>query len=175
MAEDKKPGSVDNTSGKTGAETAAKDSKAAAKAAAKAAEKAKKERIKASKPAKKGNIFVRMGHAIAKYWKDFRGTCKKINWPDGKTVVKNSLIVLACIVVIGAGVWITDFILSKGVTLSSKVIDDLKESDTEEVTVTTTAAYDYDQTEQSNEVELSSLLAATEPVTESSSETVAAQ
>ena len=95
------------------AENTDKEALKAAKEAEKAAKKAKQERIKQSKPKKDGNAFSRAGKAVKKFFKDFTGTCKKIVWPTGKQVVKNSLVVLATIIVIGAVVALIDFGLTK--------------------------------------------------------------
>ena len=93
-----------------------KEEAAAAKAAAKAAEKERNERIKRNKPKEaKPNIFVRIWDAIKKFFKDFKGTCKKVIWPDGKTVFKSSLVVLVCTLIIGIGVWLVDWGLSAAV------------------------------------------------------------
>ncbi len=124
------------------------EAKKAQKEAEKAAEKAKQARIKASKPKKEGTVFSRAGAKIAKYWRDFRGVCKKITWPNGKTVMKNTLVVLLSILIIGAGVWIVDFLLSQGIKQSDKIIKGIKEraeettedaGDTDDLYVTTTA------------------------------------
>ena len=95
------------------AENTDKEALKAAKDAEKAAKKAKQERIKQSKPKKDGNAFSRAGSAVKKFFKDFVGTCKKIVWPTGKQVVKNSLVVLATIIVIGGVVALIDFGLTK--------------------------------------------------------------
>lgn len=77
------------------------------------ASKVKKEKKKSDKP----SIFVRIPKAIARFFKDFRGETKKIIWPNAKTVLKSSGVVLAAVLVIGAGIWIVDFALSKGLDL----------------------------------------------------------
>ena len=77
--------------------------------------KAKKERIKASKPKKEGNIFQRIWAWLKKFWKDFKGTCKKVVWPDRKTVLKNTGVVILTVLVVGIGIWIVDFALTRGV------------------------------------------------------------
>lgn len=94
---------------------AEKEALKAQKQAEKEALKAKKERIKQSKPKKEGNVFTRMFKAIKKFFKDFRGTCKKVIWPDRKTVFKNTGIVLVTVIVVGAGIWIADFAFSRGI------------------------------------------------------------
>lgn len=90
------------------AENTDKDALKATKEAEKAAKKAKQERIRQSKPKKDGSAFSRAGKAVKKFWKDFTGTCKKIVWPSGQQVLKNSLVVLATIAVVGTAVWLID-------------------------------------------------------------------
>ena len=75
-------------------------------------------------PAKKvGNFFVKIGKAIAKFFKDLRGETKKIVWPGRQMVLKSTGIVLAAILVIGAGIWILDFAVSGAVTGLGKLAD----------------------------------------------------
>lgn len=104
MADEKKKDAVD---------------KAEKKAKAAKADKADK----AGKP-KKPNIFVRAGKAIARFFKDFRGEIKKITWPDAKTVFKSTGVVIAVILIIGVGIWIVDFGLSKGLSLIEGLAQD---------------------------------------------------
>ena len=92
-----------------------KEALKAQKQAEKEALKAKKERIKQSKPKKEGNVFTRVLAAIKKFFKDFKGTCKKVIWPDRKTVLRNTLIVLVTVVIVGAGIWLADFAFSQGI------------------------------------------------------------
>lgn len=102
-----------------------KEALKAQKKAEKEALKAKKERIKQSKPKKsdQGNIFVRMGRAIKKFFKDFRGTCKKVIWPDRKTVLKNTLIVFVTVLIVGIGIWLVDFAFTRGIRGVQTAID----------------------------------------------------
>ena len=109
------------------AENTDKEALKAAKEAEKAAKKAKQERIKQSKPKKDGNAFSRAGQAVKKFFKDFTGTCKKIVWPTGKQVLKNSLVVLATIVIIGAVVALIDFGLTRIFDLGEKGVVSLAE------------------------------------------------
>lgn len=107
-----------------------KDSAETTKAAAKAKkEKAGKVDKSASKE-KKPNVFVRMGKGIKKFFKDFRGECKKIVWPDGKTVLKSSLVVVVSVVIIGAVIWLIDTGLSEAI----KLLINLASKDTEPTT-----------------------------------------
>ena len=99
-----------------------KEALKAQKQAEKEALKAKKERIKQSKPKKEGNVFTRMFAAIKKFFKDFKGTCKKVIWPDRKTVLRNTLIVFVVTVVVGAVIWLTDWALTEGIRGVQNVI-----------------------------------------------------
>jgi len=71
---------------------------------------AKKEKEKEKKP----NFFVRSGKRIVKWARDLKSEMKKIVWPTGKQVLNNTLIVIACIFVIGVFVWVLDFLFTKG-------------------------------------------------------------
>ena len=50
---------------------------------------------------------------VVKFLKDYKGEIKKIVWPGPRSVVKNTLIVLAICVIIGVFVWLLDFGLSQ--------------------------------------------------------------
>ena len=100
-----------------------KEALKAQKQAEKEALKAKKERIKQSKPKKEGNVFTRAAAAIKKFCKDFKGTCKKVIWPDRKTVLRNTLIVFLVTIVVGAGIWVADFAFSRGIRGIQSVIE----------------------------------------------------
>ena len=80
-----------------------------------AAEKvAAAEKKKDKKPANpNGNFFVRAGKAIKKFCKDLKGEIKKIVWPGWKDVAKNTFIVLAICLIIGAFIWVVDFGLAQ--------------------------------------------------------------
>lgn len=120
-----------------------KDTLKAQKDAEKAVEKAKKERIKQSKPKKEGNPFSRGGAAVKKFCKDFIGTCKKVSWPTGKQVIKNSGVVLATILVIGIAVALVDLALTSVFDLSKDAIGELGDKYAE----TTVAAVDTETTQ----------------------------
>ena len=62
---------------------------------------------------KKANIFVRIGRGIVRFFKDLKGECKKITWPTFPNVVKNTLVVIAVCLLIGACFWAFDFGLAQ--------------------------------------------------------------
>ena len=75
--------------------------------------KSDKNEKKVKKPSKLSPKNV--GKSIARFFKDLRGETKKIVWPSSQMVVKSTGIVLAAILVIGAGIWIIDFALAGAV------------------------------------------------------------
>ncbi len=118
----------------------ADENKKAQKKAEKELEKAKKERIKQSKPKKEGNVFTRMWAAIKKFFKGFTGTCKKVIWPDRKTVLKNSAIVFVCIAVLAVIIGLLDWGLMGSVRLAEKGIENAKTSHSEEASTNADSA-----------------------------------
>ena len=58
---------------------------------------------------KKKTIFQR----IIQFFRDYKGEIKKIVWPDLKSVVKNTGIVLAVCAIVGIFIWLLDFGLAK--------------------------------------------------------------
>ena len=99
--------------------------------AAEKIEKAAKAKKSAPKE-KKENIFVRIGKWFKKFFKDLKGDIKKITWPNGKTVLKSTLVVIASIAVIGLAVFLVDLCLSKGVDGLESLASHYSESQTAE-------------------------------------------
>ena len=93
----------------------AKKEKSAAAEKIEAAAKDKVKKPKSDKP----NIFVRAWKAIVRFFKDLRGETKKIVWPDGKTVLKSTGVVLAVVAVFTVVIWLIDLGLSKSIDLLS--------------------------------------------------------
>ena len=65
-------------------------------------EKAEKKPEKKSKP----GIFKRMGQ----WFKEMKAELKKVQWPTWKQTLNNTLIVLACCVVVGVFIWLFDLV-----------------------------------------------------------------
>ncbi|MBQ7294888.1 MAG: preprotein translocase subunit SecE [Clostridia bacterium] len=80
----------------------------------KAAEKVAKA-AKGNKKSDKPNFFARAGKTTKKFFKDFKGEAKKIVWPDAKTVLKNTGIVLIVVTIVTLIVLAIDSGLSAGV------------------------------------------------------------
>ena len=65
--------------------------------------------------AKKKNWFARAWGAICRYFRELRSELKKVVWPTPKQVLKNAVIVLACVVVVGVFIWLFDFVAQFGI------------------------------------------------------------
>ena len=88
-------------------EKATTDESAAAAKIAKAA--------KGNKKSDKPSFFTRASKGTKKFVKDFKGECKKIVWPDAKTVLKSTGIVLLVVAIVSIVVGVIDLGLSSGV------------------------------------------------------------
>ena len=64
---------------------------------------------------KNENWFKRAIGAIGRYFRELRSELKKVVWPTPKQVVKNTLIVGACVLFIGVFIWLFDFVARFGV------------------------------------------------------------
>ena len=82
------------------------------------------EKKKDKKPANpNGNWFVRAGKAIKKWCKDLKGEIKKIVWPDSKTVVKSTLVVLAAVAICAIAIFAVDQLLSYSLSLLERLAE----------------------------------------------------
>ncbi len=125
----------------------------------KKAEVTEKKASKAKKPSKLNpkNIWS----AIKRWFKDLKGEVKKIVWPTRKMVIKSTGVVLAAILVIGAGIWIIDFAISGAVTGVGKIADKSKTEVTTEAT-----AEDVTEAAETEEAEGEETVTVSEEATE---------
>ena len=75
------------------------------------AKKDKKDK-KPDKNAKPG-FFARVG----KYFRDMKSELKNVQWLTRKQTINNTLIVIACVLVVGVFIWLFDFIANNGIRL----------------------------------------------------------
>ena len=85
-------------------------------AAAEKVAAAEKKQVKKAKSSGE-NKLAKAGKAIKKWFKDLKGEIKKIVWPDAKTVVKSTLVVLAAVAICAAAIFAVDYLLSKSISL----------------------------------------------------------
>ncbi|MDR2647989.1 MAG: preprotein translocase subunit SecE [Oscillospiraceae bacterium] len=107
--------------------------------------KEKVKRAEKTKTAKKASKNFKAKTAAAakkfrKFWRDFFGEIKKIVWPDFKTVMKSTGLVLATVLIIGIFVWILDFGLTQGVRALKNAAEATSPATTQDATAETTLA-----------------------------------
>ena len=66
--------------------------------------------------ANKKNWFARTWGRICKYFRELRSELKKVVWPTPKQVLKNTMIVLACVLIVGVFIWMLDYVATWGIT-----------------------------------------------------------
>ena len=66
---------------------------------------------------KNGNIFKRMGKAIAKWFREMRSELKKVVWPSKSQIRNNTAVALLVIVSFAVVVWGFDLLASGAVRL----------------------------------------------------------
>ena len=73
---------------------------------------ASKKTEKTEKKSKPG-FFQRIG----KWLKELKVELKKVQWPTRKQTVNNTLIVLACVAVVGLCIWVFDYVATNAINL----------------------------------------------------------
>ena len=58
---------------------------------------------------KKENWFARTWGKVTKYFRELRSELKKVVWSTPKQVLKNALVVIACVLVVGVFIWLFDY------------------------------------------------------------------
>lgn len=70
--------------------------------------------IEKGKATKKDAKSNKKPNKVARWFKDLKGEIKKIFWPDGKTVLKNTLIVIVVVAIAAVVIYLFDFAMSSG-------------------------------------------------------------
>ena len=65
---------------------------------------------------KKENWFKRAWGAVCRYFRELKSELKKVVWSTPQQVLKNTLIVIACVIVVGVFVWLFDFVANVSIT-----------------------------------------------------------
>ena len=64
---------------------------------------------------KKENWFAKTWGKVCRYFRELRSELKKVVWPTPQQVLKNTLIVVACVLVVGVFIWMFDFVAGVGI------------------------------------------------------------
>ena len=70
---------------------------------------------------KKENVFARIG----RWFREMRSELKKVVWTSKSQLVKNTLTVIACSIVVGAFIWIFDWVATQAYTGLIKLVEAL--------------------------------------------------
>ncbi len=54
------------------------------------------------------------GNRIVRFFKEVKSEMKKVVWPSRKQVIKNTLVVIAAVIIIGVVIWALDMLFSFG-------------------------------------------------------------
>ena len=57
---------------------------------------------------KKENFFVRTVKRISRWFREMNSELKKVVWPSKSQMINNTLVVLACVLVVGVFIWVFD-------------------------------------------------------------------
>ena len=61
---------------------------------------------------KKQKWFGRTLGSVCRYFRELRSELKKVVWPTPKQVLKNTLVVVACVLIVGVFVYVFDLVAS---------------------------------------------------------------
>ena len=65
---------------------------------------------------KKENWFKNTWGKVARYFRELKSELKKVVWSTPQQVLKNTLIVVACVLVVGVFIWLFDFVAQTLIT-----------------------------------------------------------
>ncbi|MBQ8768806.1 MAG: preprotein translocase subunit SecE [Oscillospiraceae bacterium] len=65
---------------------------------------------------KKENWLKRAWGSVCRYFRELKSELKKVVWSTPKQVAKNTLIVIACVIVVGLFIWVFDFVAQALIT-----------------------------------------------------------
>ena len=137
----------------------------------KAAEKVAKAAKGSGKKSDKPNVFVRMSKWLKRFFKDFKGESKKIVWPDAKTVLKSTGVVILVVALVSVVIYGIDQGLSAGISGLKK----LATGDETTVSAEATTEHDHDHDEDAEETTASSDEKETTAAETTAQETTAAE
>jgi preprotein translocase subunit SecE len=56
------------------------------------------------------------GNKIVRFFKELKSELKKVVWPSKSQVIKNTLIVIAAVIIIGIVIWVLDLAFGFGIS-----------------------------------------------------------
>lgn len=104
---EKEKQNLDETAAESTQTPELKDTKESKDAKEPKAAKPKKDKAKADKDKKPG-----VGKRIARFFRELKSELKKVAWPSRAETLRNTGVVIVCVIVVGVIVWIFDGIAS---------------------------------------------------------------
>lgn len=68
---------------------------------------------KAEKKSSKPSVVAR----VSKWCKEMKSELKKVQWPTRQQTINNTLVVLACVAIVGVFIWVFDFVAGNAIEL----------------------------------------------------------
>ena len=65
---------------------------------------------------KKENWIKRAFGSVCRYFRELKSELKKVVWPTPQQVLKNTLVVAACVLCVGVFIWLFDFVAQVGIS-----------------------------------------------------------
>jgi preprotein translocase subunit SecE len=59
---------------------------------------------------KKPNAFVRRFKAIGRYFREMKSELKKVVWPTRNQVIRNTIVVILVVLIVGVLIWLFDWL-----------------------------------------------------------------
>ena len=84
---------------------------------------------KVAKKSDKPGFFSKAG----KFFRDYRSELKKISWPTFSEVVKNTIVTLVTVLIVGIFIWIVDFGFSQVRNVLLDLSEKRQSADTQEI------------------------------------------
>ena len=72
--------------------------------------------------AKKETWFSRTWGKVTKFFRELKSELKKVVWPSHQHVLKNTLVVVGCVLVVGVFIWLFDFVAQVGIDALISVV-----------------------------------------------------
>ena len=80
-----------------------------------AEEKKKAAPVKNTNAVKKEEKKLGFFQRIGKWFRELKSELKKVVWPTPQQVLKNTLVVVCCVLVVGVFIWLFDFVAQVGI------------------------------------------------------------
>ena len=64
---------------------------------------------------KEENVKLGFFKRVGKWFREMKSELKKVVWPTPQQVLKNAVVVVACVIAVGVFIWLFDFVAQVGI------------------------------------------------------------